>query len=115
MLTSVWRGLDEAERDGADAILLHPVDNPFVEPATIDAVLDALAARSPIAVPSHAGRRGHPAGFARSAWLDLRNAPLEGGARTVLAARAKLVTHVPAGPDCLVDIDTPGDLEGRSR
>jgi CTP:molybdopterin cytidylyltransferase MocA len=115
MLTSVWRGLDEAERDGADAILLHPVDNPFVEPATIDAVLDALAAGSPIAVPSHAGRRGHPAGFARSAWPDLRNAPLEGGARTVLAARVGLVTHVPAGPDCLVDIDTPGDLEGRSR
>jgi CTP:molybdopterin cytidylyltransferase MocA len=115
MLTSIWRGLDEAEKSGADAILLHPVDNPFVEPATIDAVLDSLAGGSQITVPSHAGRRGHPAGFARSAWPDLRSAPLEGGARTVLAARPALVVHVPAGPDCLVDIDTPGDLEGRAR
>jgi CTP:molybdopterin cytidylyltransferase MocA len=115
MLTSVWRGLDEAEDRGADAILLHPVDNPCVEPVTIAAVLAALAAGSEIAVPSHGGRRGHPAGFARSAWPDLRKAPLEGGARSVLAARPGRVVHVPAGPDCLVDIDTPGDLEGRAR
>lgn len=115
MLTSIWRGLDEAEKDEADAILLHPVDNPFVEPDTIDAVLDSLAAGSGIAVPSHAGRRGHPAGFARAAWPDLRSAPLERGARAVLAARPGLVVHVAAGPDCLVDIDTPGDLERRER
>jgi CTP:molybdopterin cytidylyltransferase MocA len=115
MLTSIWRGLDEAEKDGADAILLHPVDNPFVEPDTIDAVLDSLAAGSEIVVPSHAGRRGHPAGFARSTWPDLRSAPLESGARAVLAARPGLVVHVAAGPDCLVDIDTPRDLERRTR
>jgi CTP:molybdopterin cytidylyltransferase MocA len=115
MLTSVWRGLDEAEDRGADAVLLHPVDNPWVEPATLAAVLDALDAGAEIAVPSHGGRRGHPAGFARSVWPDLRQAPLEGGARTVLAARPARVVHVPAGPDCLVDIDTPEDLERRAR
>jgi len=115
MLTSVWRGLDEAEGREADAILLHPVDNPFVETATIDAVLEALATGSQIAVPSHAGRRGHPAGFARSAWPDLREAPLAGGARAVLASRPGLVVHVPGGPDCLIDLDTPGDLERRAR
>jgi CTP:molybdopterin cytidylyltransferase MocA len=115
MLTSVWRGLDEAEGLDADAILLHPVDNPFVGPDTVDAVLDSLAAGSGIAVPSHAGRRGHPAGFARSAWPDLRNAPRDKGARAVLAARPGLVVHVAAGADCLFDIDTPGNLDGRER
>ena len=49
-----------------------------------------------IAVPSHAGRRGHPAGFARSSWPALRAAPLDGGARTVLAAQPDRVVHVPA-------------------
>jgi len=111
MLTSVWAGLEAAEALGAEAVLVHPVDNPFVAPATIDAVVAALARGAEIAVPSHAGRRGHPAGFARSCWPDLRAAPLDGGARAVLRAQPGRVVHVPAGPDCLVDLDTPGDLE----
>jgi molybdenum cofactor cytidylyltransferase len=106
-------GLDAAEALGAEAVLLHPVDNPLVEPATIDAVVLAVAAGAPVAVPSHAGRRGHPAAFARSVWPELRGAPEDGGARTVLAARPERVVHVPAGPDCLVDLDTPADLQGR--
>jgi CTP:molybdopterin cytidylyltransferase MocA len=115
MLTSVWAGLDAAEALSADAVLLHPVDNPFAAPATIDAVVAGLARGAGIVVPSHAGRRGHPAGFARSCWPDLRAAPLEGGARTVLAARADRVVHVAAGADCLVDVDTPRDLEAATR
>jgi CTP:molybdopterin cytidylyltransferase MocA len=111
MLTSVWAGLDAAEALGADAVLVHPVDNPLVGPGTIAAVLAALAAGAEIAVPSHGGRRGHPAGFARSVFADLRRAPLDAGARSVLAARPDRVVHVPAGPDCLADVDTPGDLE----
>jgi len=111
MLTSVWAGLDAAEALGADAVLLHPVDNPLVSPATVTAVLAALAAGAAIAVPSHAGRRGHPAGFARTSWQALRAAPLAGGARSVLVERPDQVVHVPAGPDCLVDIDTPEGLE----
>jgi molybdenum cofactor cytidylyltransferase len=109
MLTSVWAGLDAAESLGAEAVLLHPVDNPFVATATIEAVVRALAAGGAIAVPTHGGRRGHPAGFARSVWPALRGAPLQGGARTVLAERPDLVVHVEAGADCLVDIDTPED------
>jgi molybdenum cofactor cytidylyltransferase len=110
MLTSVWTGLDAAEAEGADAVVLHPVDNPFVAAATVDAVLDALAAGARIAVPSHGKRRGHPAGFARESWAALRAAPLERGARAVLAKHPEWVVHVEAGPDCLVDLDTPADL-----
>jgi CTP:molybdopterin cytidylyltransferase MocA len=111
MLTSVWAGLDAAERLGVDAVLLHPVDNPVVAAATVGAVLGALASGARIAVPSHGGRRGHPAGFARAAWPALRAATLDGGARSVLAEHPQWVVHVPAGPDCLVDIDTKDALE----
>ena len=111
MLTSVWAGLDAAERLGADAVLLHPVDNPLAQPATVSAVLAALARGAVIAVPSHGGRRGHPAAFTRLAWPALRKAPLAGGARRVLAEHVDWVVHVPAGPDCLVDLDTPEALE----
>jgi CTP:molybdopterin cytidylyltransferase MocA len=115
MLTSIWAGLDAAEALCAEAVLVHPVDNPFVAPATIDAVVAAMASGAPIAVPSHAGRRGHPSGFARPCWPALRAAPLDGGARTVLAALSDRVVHVPAQGDCLVDVDTPGDLEALTR
>jgi nicotine blue oxidoreductase len=111
MLTSVWRGLEEAEARGAAAALLHPVDNPHVTRATVAAVAAALRSGALVAAPSHAGRRGHPAGFARDAWPALRAAPVAGGARTVLSQHPEWVVHVPAGPDCLVDLDSPSDLQ----
>jgi molybdenum cofactor cytidylyltransferase len=115
MLTSVVSGLDAAQALDVEAVLLHPVDNPLVAPETVDAVIRALAAGARIAVPSHGGRRGHPAGFAREAWPALRAATADGGARSVLAAHPEWVVHVPAGPDCLIDLDTPEALEAARR
>jgi len=116
MLTSVQAGLDAAEALEADAVLLHPVDNPLVAPETVGAVIEALAGGARIAVPTHAGRRGHPAGFARDTWPALRAVPPDEGARSLLAARPEWVVHVAAGPDCLLDLDTPEDLaEARRR
>lgn len=109
MLTSVWRGLDEAEDRGADAILLHPVDHPLVEPETIDRVVEALRASAAIAVPTWEGRRGHPGGFHRTVFAALRAAPPESGARAVLAANTDRVVHVVGGPGCVTGIDTPED------
>jgi CTP:molybdopterin cytidylyltransferase MocA len=108
MLSSVCHGIAAAE--DADAVLVHPVDNPSVTPATIRRVVTALEAGALIAVPSHAGRRGHPAGFSRSVWPALREAAPELGARAVLRDHPAWVVHVPAGPDCLWDVDTPEDL-----
>src|SRR5262245_48430962 len=107
MLSSLLCGLDAAEAEGADAVLVHPVDHPLVEAETVDRVVAALDAGAVVAVPSHGGRRGHPAGFARAAWPALRAAPGDRGARAVLADHPEWVAHVPAGPACLVGINTP--------
>jgi nicotine blue oxidoreductase len=107
MLSSVWRGLDAAEALSADAVLLHPVDHPLVEPSTVDRVADALAQGAFAAVPTWEGRRGHPGGFGRAAFADLRAAPPERGARVVLASRESRVVHVPGGPGCVAGVDTP--------
>jgi molybdenum cofactor cytidylyltransferase len=109
MLGSLLAGLDAAAADGADAVLVHPVDHPLVEEATVDAVVAALRDGARIAVPSHAGRRGHPGGFARAAWDALRAAPASEGARFVLAAHPDWIVHVEGGPGCLAGIDTPDD------
>ena len=97
MLTSILAGLDAAEAAGADAVLVHPVDHPLIDPVTVDAVIAALAKGATIAVPSHGGRRGHPAGFARPAWEALRAAAPDEGARGVLARHPEWIEHV-AGP-----------------
>jgi nicotine blue oxidoreductase len=113
MLGSVILGLEAAEARGADAVLLHPVDHPLVSPATIDRVRAALAAGALIAVPSYAGRRGHPGGFARGAWSALRDAPPPRGARAVLAEHPEWLVHVPGDEGCVAGIDTPEDYERR--
>ena len=111
MLTSILAGLDQAEAAGADAVLVHPVDHPLIDPVTVDAVIAALTKGATIAVPSHGGRRGHPAGFARGAWTALRAATPDEGARGVLARHPEWVEHVPAGEECLVGVNTAEDYE----
>jgi len=111
MLSSILRGLDEAQARGAHAVLLHPVDHPLVDPATVDRVVAALEKRAVVAVPSHGSRRGHPGGFAREAWPALRSAPVDRGARAVLADHPEWVVHVPGDPGCVLGIETPADYE----
>lgn len=111
MLTSIWSALDEAERQGADALLVHPVDHPLVAPGTVDRVVAALQDGAAIAVPSWDGRRGHPGGFARPAWPALRAASAQTGARAVLAAHPEWIVHVAGDAGCLAGVDTPEDYE----
>lgn len=107
MLTSILRGLDQAEALGADAVLIHPVDHPLVGPETVARVVAALEAGVTIAVPSFESRRGHPGGFARAAWPALRSAPADRGARAVLADHPDWVVHVPGDEGCVRGINTP--------
>jgi len=109
MLGSVMAGLDAAEAAGADAVLLHPVDHPLVEGATVDRVVEALRAGALVAVPSFGGRRGHPGGFARGTWNALRSAPPSEGARFVLASHPDWIVHVEGDRGCVAGIDTPED------
>ena len=109
MLSSLRCGLDAAEARGADAVLVHPVDHPLVDGATVDRVLEALAAGATIAVPSHGGRRGHPGGFARGAWPALRAADEGRGARGVLADHPEWIVHVTGDAGCVQGVNEPED------
>jgi CTP:molybdopterin cytidylyltransferase MocA len=109
MLSSILCGLDAAEAAGAEAVLLHPVDHPLVEPGTVDNVIAALAGGAVIAVPSHQDRRGHPGGFSRTAWPALRAVRADRGARAVLADHPDWIVHVPGGPGCLAGVNTAED------
>ena len=109
MLSSVLVGLDAAQDGAADAVLLHPVDSPFIAATTVANVVAALEGGARVAVPSFQGRRGHPTGFARDAWPALRSAPPERGVRAVLQEHSEWVVHVEGDPGCLIDVDTSAD------
>jgi molybdenum cofactor cytidylyltransferase len=89
------------------AVLL--VDHPFVRAETITALVAAFHATGrPIVVPSYQGQRGHPVLFARCVWEELVRAPLEVGARAVVASEASRVLEVAVeDAGILADIDTP--------
>jgi molybdenum cofactor cytidylyltransferase len=93
----------------AGAWLVALGDMPFVQPQTIRALCDAVAAGASIAVPMLQGRRGNPVCFSarhRSALLALQG---DQGARGIIKANPVLEVGVD-DPGIFRDIDTSADL-----
>jgi molybdenum cofactor cytidylyltransferase len=91
-------------------------DMPWVQPETISALTQALARGASLVAPLHAGRRGHPVGFAalwRDQLLDLKG---DQGARDLIAAQAGQLLLLPTeDPGVLLDVDTPADFPSLHR
>jgi nicotine blue oxidoreductase len=116
MLSSLHVCLDALTREAAlpAALFVAPVDCPRVQPATIRALAAAWrASGAPIVVPRYGTRRGQPVLFASALFDELRAAPLDVGARSVVRAHAAERLEVPVGDAAILDdIDTPDDLHG---
>jgi molybdenum cofactor cytidylyltransferase len=111
MGASLACGIVEA-RD-ADAWVVALADMPWIAPATIALVADALNAGAGTVATSHVGVRGHPVGFAKSHYEALAGLSGDEGARSVLAAhRASLQMIEVTDAGVLRDVDAPGDLTG---
>jgi molybdenum cofactor cytidylyltransferase len=87
------------------------VDVPAISPHTVRAVIDAWRrTRAPIVRPAIGDRHGHPVMFDRSVFDELRRAPLEAGAKSVVHAHLDAIVNVPVDEEgSLIDIDTPED------
>jgi len=132
MLTSVLAGLDAlgggSTREGgvlrpAEPLLVCPADLPALSPGTVAAVLAALAATVPgtgarparlpgLAVPVHAGRRGHPLAVAPRLVPEIPGLDPAVGLRQLLERHPDELAEVPVDdPGCVRDLDTPEDYE----
>jgi molybdenum cofactor cytidylyltransferase len=117
--TSVRAGL-RAVRSRADAALFLPVDQPLLDAAVVDQILErfrALWAARPegaldaILVPAHSGRRGAPVLFGAAYFDELMRLDGDHGGRQLLSQRHHRVVEVElpsAAP--LEDVDTADEL-----
>lgn len=116
-LSSLRAGLAALDAPPPDAVIVTLVDCPFVRPSTVDALLDRwTASRAPIVRPAIGARHGHPVIFDRRTFDDLRQAPLDVGAKAVIARWQQDLLNVEVDDTgVLADIDTPGDYEAALR
>ena len=93
----------------SDGVMFTPVDHPGVAPSTVAALADAFeAARPPLAIPVHGGRRGHPVCCSRELIREILDLPPGARASDVVhchQAGAIYVTVEDLG--VTVDIDDP--------
>ena len=92
--------------------LIGLADMPAIPVEAIASVRNALSDGAAIAVPVHAGRRGHPVGFARRYRIELLALQGDTGARRLLERdKSKLVEIDIDDAGIFADIDIPGDLQ----
>jgi molybdenum cofactor cytidylyltransferase len=95
----------------ADAWVVALADMPWIDPATIVKVADALRAGANITAPALRGRRGHPVGFSRLHHAALAALTGDLGARGVVEANTANIVQIDSDDaGILADVDRPQDL-----
>lgn len=98
----------------ADGWLIALADMPWVRPATIRSLAEALRDGASMVAPVCDGRRGHPVGFASQWGSRLCDLSGDQGARALLTDHAaQLVLRPTNDRGVLYDIDHPADLSPR--
>ena len=97
--------------EAVDGCAICPVDHPLVTGRTVRKLAERFAAgRADIVIPTHRGRRGHPAFFHRRLFRELLDPRLPEGARTVVRRRPERVRECAVDDSGVVaDIDTPSE------
>jgi molybdenum cofactor cytidylyltransferase len=95
----------------ADGWIVALGDMPWIAPATIRAIAEAVASGADIAAPSYRGQRGHPVGFSRRHRDALSSLTGDAGARSLIERNLGRMTWIDVDDaGVLRDVDTPSDL-----
>ena len=98
-------------RPDAQGWLVALADMPWIAPATIARVADAVAGGAIIAAPFHRGERGHPVGFGKACYAALATLTGDEGAKAIVAAQGDRIARIDVDdPGILRDIDTRADI-----
>jgi molybdenum cofactor cytidylyltransferase len=113
-LSSLLVGLNAAEAEHVEAVMVTLVDLPLIAPETVRAVLAAYRAspNAPLVRPRRGQRYGHPVIFDRALFAELRGADPSTGAKPVVHAHAAEEVNVDVTDDgAFIDVDTPADYD----
>jgi molybdenum cofactor cytidylyltransferase len=112
-LSSLLAGMQAVLTHSSEGVMMTLVDVPLVRVSTVTAVIAAWRdTRAPIVRPAIGDRHGHPVIFDRAVLEELRQAPLDAGAKSVVRAHERDILNVPVDDEgCLTDVDTPADYE----
>ncbi len=96
----------------ANGFLIMLADMPFVQPATISAVITTAITEPGIVIPAYRNRPGFPV-YINSHYIDdlLPTLKRDIGARKFIALRSGDITFVPVNdPGAIIDIDCEADI-----
>lgn len=112
-LSSICAGVRSLTGMATDGVVLCPVDHPLVSAALVSELIEQFYNSGKLIVlPTHNGRRGHPAIFSNALYGELLAAPTEQGARAVVWAHAGDVLEVPTEEEgILLNINSPDMLK----
>jgi molybdenum cofactor cytidylyltransferase len=113
MASSIVAGLDVVA-DEAGAVLVALGDQPTIESAVVDRLLEVWwrgTGERPVIAPRYRGKRGNPVLFDRSLFGRLRELEGDRGARDLLDAHPALVNVVDVDAPAPLDIDTAADYD----
>src|SRR5213594_2988507 len=91
--------------------LIWPVDHPLISRELVTDLINLfLESKAPLVLPSHKGRRGHPAIVGRTLFQEVLEAQEEGGMKVVVQRHQDAIALLPTDEAATVlDVDTPDD------
>ena len=109
---SLQLGLMAARQNGAEAVMVALVDQPYVEDDTVAEIAGAaLLSPDKVVVPVHENTHGHPFVIPAKYYDEFINAPTTTTARDILhALTANIAFAEVEDPAVLNDVDSPQDL-----
>ncbi|WNG40896.1 nucleotidyltransferase family protein [Archangium minus] len=111
-LASVKAGVEAAFEEGADVVLLHPVDMPALRASTLKSLMKGLGDSLEALRPEFEGAPGYPIILSRAAAERLRDKEVSGDTSLEGAVRGMQVRRVPVkDPGVVVNINTPETYE----
>lgn len=111
-LASVKAGVEAAFEEGADVLLIHPVDMPALRASTLKSLMKGLGDSLEAVRPEFEGAPGYPIILSRATAERLRDKEVSGDTSLEGAVRGLQVRRVPVkDPGVVVNINTPETYE----
>lgn len=92
-----------------EAVVFLLADQPGIQTATIDAVIDAWRNGGRIVTAEYRDQPGHPVLFEQTYWPDLARLDGDLGGRIIISKHPHDVVRVPLDSDSPMDVDTEAD------